>query len=73
MPTDQQLADIFTKILPSSQQQHLHTKFGMVSHHSSLRRGEESEESDDKLQHNNTVQHGTGNGRMKQSLEKKQS
>jgi len=38
MPTKSQLADVLTKILPSSQFQNLLTKLGMVnSYHSSLR------------------------------------
>ena len=41
MPTNQQLADILTKILPSSQQNHILSKLGMVPHPSSLRGGDE--------------------------------
>ena len=39
MPTTQQLADVLTKILPSSQQDFLLSKLGMVPypHHSNLR------------------------------------
>jgi len=43
MPTQQQLADVLTKILPSPQQDTLLAKLGMVPypHHSSLRGGDE--------------------------------
>lgn len=42
MPTNQQLADILTKILPSTQQNQILSKLGMVSHPSSLRGGDET-------------------------------
>jgi len=41
MSTSEQLADIFTKILPSTQQNYLLSKLGMVSSPSSLRGGGE--------------------------------
>jgi len=37
MPTNEQLADILTKILPSPQQNIILSKLGMVPHPSSLR------------------------------------
>ena len=43
-PTEQQLADVLTKVLPSSQQDLILSKLGMVSHpyNSSLRGGDET-------------------------------
>jgi len=43
LPTSQQLADVFTKILPSAHQNLLLSKLGMVPSHSSLRGGAEED------------------------------